>query len=74
MGARLVGDDVGLEALLEQGGNHVGRVALKTDTERPALALGTGAASDGVIERVRDLVQVARLEPPLDAMGVDLDA
>ena len=40
----------------------------------PALGLGLQAASDGVVERVGDLVEVARLQAALDPVRVDLDA
>ena len=44
-----------------------------TDSGAPLVA-GLGAAGDGVVEVVGDLVEVARLDAPLDAGGVDVDA
>ena len=41
---------------------------------RPALVPGPGAAGHGVLQRVGHLVEVAGLQPALDAVGVDLDA
>ena len=74
MRARLVGDDVGLEARGEQAREDVGGVALQPDAERSPLGLRGPAAGDGVVERVGLLVQVAGLEPPPDPVRVDLDA
>ena len=75
MRARLVGDDVGLEAGLEQLRQHARRRcrAARRDSARPSV-LRRQAARHRVVEVVGLLVEVARLQPPLDAVLVDLDA
>ena len=72
--ARLVGDDVGLEALAEQLGQHLGGVRAQPDAQRAPLPLCAQAALDGVVEVVGLLVEVARLEAAADAIAVDLHA
>ena len=54
-------------------GEHVGRVALEPD-RHAAAGVGVGAnAGQRVVQVGRQLVEVAGLQPPLDAVGVDLD-
>jgi hypothetical protein len=45
-----------------------------TRSKRPPLGRGRPHAGERVVERVRPLVEVTRLDPPLDPRGVDLDA
>ena len=75
VGARLVGDDVGLEALAQQLGEHLGGVRAhgRRDSARRSRFART-AARDRVGEVVGLLVEVARLEPAPDPVAVDLDA
>ena len=74
MRAGLVGDDVRVEAELEQPRHHVGGVAPQADAHGAPVGLGRVAAGDGVVEVLGHLVQVAGLEPPLDAVAVHVDA
>jgi hypothetical protein len=72
VGARLVGHDVGRETELEEPRHHDRGVAEHPDRQRTTLVTGALAAGDRIVERVGQLVEVARLEPPLDAMRVDV--
>ena len=74
MRARLVGDDVGVEAHVEELRHDIGRVAEHADRHRATSGLRVVASIHRVVERGRHLVQVAGLEPALDAVAVDLDA
>ena len=72
--ARLVGDDVGVEAALQQAGTTSAALARSPMLTRPPLGLGAVGAGDGVVQVLGHLVQVAGLQPPLDAVAVDVDA
>ena len=74
MGARLIGHDVGLEALPEQLRQDLRGVRAQPDAERAALALRAHAALHRVGEVVRLLVEVARLDAAPDAVALDLHA
>ena len=74
VGARLVGDDVGVDTVGEQAGQHVGGVA-----ERGRPTAGCGCALASVTRRDRgrvvggDLVEVAVVDPALQHVRVDVD-
>ena len=72
--ARLVGDDVRGEAHAQKARQRVGGVRAQPDAHRAPRRAGRLRARDGVVERVRDLVEIARRDAPLDASRVDLDA
>ena len=74
MRARLVGHDLGPEAAREQPGLHVGAVAEQSDRERFACGAGVLGPPQGLVDRRRLTIEVARLDPALDARRVDLDA
>ena len=74
VGAGLVGDDVGREVHREQLRHEHGGVADQADRQRTLRVACLDAASDGVLDRVGDLVEVAVLDAPLGTPGVDLDA
>jgi hypothetical protein len=74
VGARLVGDDVGVEARGQQGGQDLGGVGAEPDAERAAIGPGGTAARDGVLEVVGHDVEVPCLHAPADVLGVDLHA
>ncbi len=71
---RLVGDEVeGFTPPCSSG--TISAALPSSPTESGRRVGGCGAdPSDRVVDGVRDLVEVARLEPPLDAGRVDLDA
>ena len=73
MGARLVGDDVDRHAAAEQLGEDLGGVADDADRPGAALVLGAQRLLDGVVEAVGDLVEVAVLDPAVQAGRVDVD-
>src|SRR2546423_8335816 len=54
--------------------NDVGRVRLETDRQRAALGRGCTDARQRVVERIRRLVEVARVESAPDAGWIDFDA
>ena len=74
VGARLVGHHVDLDAAPRQLRQHLGGVAEQADRQRAALGAGGVEPGERVVERARPLVEVARLDPPLDPLQVDLDA
>ena len=71
---RLVGDEIERLAAPRQLRHDLGGVAEQADRERPALARGGPHARERVVERLGRLVQVPRLEPAPDPLGIDLDA
>ena len=71
MRARLVGHDVDRGAAAQQLREDVGAVAEQADAERP---VGARRELERVVDVVGLDVQVAGLEPALDAGRVDLDA
>ena len=73
VGAGLVGDDVDRHAAAEQLGEHLGGVAGHADRPGAALGLGLQRDLDGVVEVVGDLVEVAVLDPAVQAGRVDVD-
>ena len=70
----LVGDDVDRRVLLQQRGHQLRGVAEHTDRQRPTLVAGLDRELEGVRERVGLHVEVAVLDPALDARVVALDA
>ena len=68
----LVGHDIGRDAARQQLGQHLGGVAQQSDRERPACAHSLLDQRHGLFERVGRRVEVAGLDPPLDALPVDL--
>ena len=74
MRTRLVGDDVGGEPVFEQPRKHFGGVADDAHRQGAPLVARTDATAHGIVEVDGDLVEVARLDAPLGAGGVDLDA
>ena len=74
VGARLVGDDVDRRAAAHELGQHLGGVAEQADRQRLAPAARGVEAAQRVVEVGRALVEVAGLDPALDALQVDLDA
>ena len=73
VGGRLVGDDVGRDAALEQRVHDVGDVRDEADRDRLAALLGAEHEGEGALEVVAAMLQVALAEAPVDALGVDLD-
>ena len=74
MGARLVGDDVGLEAEAPKLGQNVGGVGAEPDAQRPPLVLCRLSAAHRLLEVVGALVEVPGVEPALNPLRVHLDA
>ena len=75
VGARLVGHHVDLDAAPHDLGHQLGRVAEQADRERRAApARAASRRRERVVEVGGALVEVAGLEPPLDAAQVDLEA
>jgi hypothetical protein len=72
--AGLVGDDVGREVHLQQLRNQICGVADQAHRERAAFVAGTDAASDGIFQRVGDLVEVTVLVAPLHSPCLHVDA
>src|SRR5439155_19050107 len=72
--ARLVGDDVRREPPPEQLGEDLGRVADQADGDWLTRRGGPLGPTNRLVDRCGLAVQIARLDPPLDARGVDLDA
>jgi hypothetical protein len=73
VGGRLVGYDIGTEPASQQLGEHVGGVPEEPYRFRPTFgARGLGPV-ESFVDRFRSAVEVARVEPPLDPMRVDLD-
>ena len=70
----LVGDDVDRRVLLEQRGEHLGRVAEHADRQRLAGVARLDGERHGVLERVGLYVEVAVLDAALDPALVDVDA
>ena len=70
----LVGDDVDRRVLLEQRGEHLGRVAEHADRQRLARVARLDGERHGVLERVGLHVEVAVLDAALDPALVDVDA
>ena len=70
---RLVGDDVGRDAALEQGVQHVGDVGDEPDRDRLAPLLGAEHERERALEVVAAVLQVALAQAPLDPLGIDLD-
>src|SRR5438132_7176710 len=54
--------------------NDLGRVPEQPDGQRTPLGRSRPHADERAIERVRGLVEVTRLQSPLDPGGIDLDA
>ena len=73
VGARLVGDDVDRRAAAHELGQHLGGVAQQPDRQRLAAPARGVQAAQRVVEIGCALVEVARLDAPLDALQVDLD-
>ena len=74
MGGGLVGHEVEVLPSPRQLGHDVGCVSEQADGERAAGARGGTQARERVLQGVGRLVEVARLEPAVDAGLVDLDA
>ena len=72
--AGLIGHDIDRDPAPHQLRQHLGRVAEQPDRQRAPLAPGGVEPCQRVVEAVSDLVEIARLQPPPDAMGVDLHA
>mgnify|MGYP003667137359 CR=1 FL=1 len=72
MGAGLVRQHVGRDPALEEGLEEVHGVADPADGDRLALGLGLQRPGDGLVEVLAGLIEVARLEATLDAVGVYL--
>ena len=73
VGAGLVGDDVDRHPAAQQLGEHLGGVADDPHRPGPALVLGAQGDLDGGVEAVGHLVEVAVLDPAVQAGGVDVD-
>ena len=73
VGRRLVGDDVGRDAALEQRVHHVGDVGDEADRDRLAPVLCAEHQRERLVEIVRAVLQVALAQAPVDALGIDLD-
>ena len=74
MSGGLVGDQVELLPARNELGHDVGRIPEQPDRERPPLGRRGAHSLERVVERVRRLVEVARLEPALDPRRIDLHA
>ena len=74
MRSRLIGDEVEVLAPPRQLRDDVGRIPEQADRQRPALGRRRAHTRQRVVERVRRLVEVARLQPARDPRWVDLDA
>ena len=72
--ARLVGHDVGGKVAVDERRQDDRRIADDTYRERPACVAGSDTPSHGVIDGVGDLVEIAVLDPPSDAVLVHVDA
>ena len=72
VGAGLVGDQVRHHASPHDLGQDVGGVAEEADRQRPALGHRLAGPVQGVVEVLGHDVEVAVLEPALDAVAVDL--
>ena len=73
VGRGLIGDDVGREATREQRVHDVDDVGDEPDGDRLAALLRAEHQLERALEVVAALLQVALAQPPLDALGVDLD-
>ena len=73
VGRGLVGQDVGREAPAHELRQDVGRVAEQGDRKRGALLHGLAGQAQRLVETVGHRIDVAGLEPPLDAVRIDLD-
>ena len=73
IGRRLVGDDVGRDAALEQGVHDIGDVRNEADRDRLAAPLRAEYARERIFEVVAAVLQVALAQAAVDALGVDLD-
>jgi hypothetical protein len=71
---RLIGDEVEVLTASRQLGEDGRCVPEQADRQRAALGGRSAHARESVVEGVRNLVEVARLEPTLDPARVDLDA
>ena len=72
VGGRLVGDDVGHDAALEQRVEHVGDVGDEPDGDRLAPLAGAEHELERAREVVAAVLQVALAQAPLDPVGIDL--
>ncbi len=73
MRAGLVGDDVDLGAHAEQRGHEFGRIAEHADRQRSPQIARVVRQGERLLERVGAHVEVALLDPPGDARGIDVD-
>ncbi len=74
VGARLIGQQIGHHAAPREFGDDVGAVGDEPDGERLAPVARGEHPSEGLVERIRHAVAVARLDALADARGVDVDA
>ncbi len=72
IGGRLIRDDVGREAALEQGIHHVGDVCDEPDRDRLAPLSRSEHKRKRALEIVAAVLQVALAQAPLDPLGIDL--
>jgi hypothetical protein len=72
--SRLVGDEIERLTTPRQLRHDLGGVAEQADRERTALARRGPHTLQRLFQRFGSLVQVTRIEPPQDPLGVDLDA
>ena len=73
IGRRLVGDDVGRDAALEQRVHDVGDVRDEADRDRLAPLLRAEHERERLVEIVAAVLQVALAQAAVDALGIDLD-
>ena len=73
VGRRLVGDDVGRDAALDQRVHDVGDVGDEADRDRLAPLLRAEHHRERLVEVVGAVLQVALAQAAVDALGVDLD-
>ncbi len=74
MSGRLIRDEVELLATRDELRHDVCRVPEQPDRKRSPLGSRGPHPLERVVQRVRGLVEVARLEPPLDPVRIDLHA
>ena len=74
VGRGLVGDEIERTPRARRALADVGGVRAEADGERPACRRGGTNPRECVVQRVRLLVEVPRLEPAVDRALVDLDA
>ena len=74
MSRRLVGDDVDRFVVVHERLEKLDGVGFDSDRLGHAVALGQPGQPDGIVDVRGDHVEVARLDPPVQAGGVDVGA